>query len=180
METPQLTRITPVKGTMPGSPGCIIRYSIDHISNPELAECIVGLSLKQVLRNDICVIAEAEGETGRFVSSAVAVKCDPERDEDIVAITGTYTIEPDYRLLSRIARWKCGFSPDEAVTKEDFMETYGPARGGHFYEKWISFDRGIEPMIGYFGNSVDNGQAFLGMVMKRVYQFEKREMESRK
>jgi hypothetical protein len=163
---------------MPAGIGCIIRYSIDLVSNPGFAPYLDQMSVKQAVSMDVDVLSGQGFESGEFITSAVIV--DDNHRSAIVAVGGTYSMEPDYKLMRRIARWRCGFSPGEAVTREDFAEAYGQMRGGHFYEKWVSFDRKIEPMTDYFGDNFKHGQAFIGMVMKRVYQFEKRLKEGKK
>ncbi len=174
MEALELTRIEPKKGSIPGSVCTAIRYSIHLISHPNLVESFGKKALMEgVFVNDIAILSEGKLKSGEFISSVVATDFDNDRKEVIVTIGGTYSIEPDFKLFLRIARWKYNFSSDEALTREDFRETYGQAFGDHFYEKWVS-ERDIEPMINYFCNHIENGQAFIGMVMKRVCQYEKR------
>ena len=168
----EFTRIESVKGTMSGGLGAVINYSIDVISNPDLIDYLCELSLKQSIMMDVSILAGQGLEHGEFISSA-AVHND-ELELVIITVGGTYSIEPDYNLLRRITRWGYNFSSDEALTKEDFRKAYGQAFGDHFYEKWVSLDRGIEPMVGYFADNIENGQLFLRMVMNRVRQYEKR------
>ena len=172
METLELTRIESVKGTMPCGLGSVVRYSIDITSKPEFVEYFGELSVKQAMMLDINLLAGQGIEQGEFISSAMIL--DDDYEVVMVAVGGTYSIEPAYDLFHRVTRWGYNFASGEALTREDFREAYGEESGDRFYEKWVSLDRGIEPMIAHLADDTGNGQTFLGMVMKRVRQYEKR------
>jgi hypothetical protein len=171
METHGLTRIKPVEGTLPAKVGGVIGYAIDEISHPELVARLYDPSFKPILRLDIDELAAAGENGGRFISTGCVTD---KGGQMAISVGGQWMLMPDFKLLCRIASWKFNFSCDEAVTREDFRETYGQAFGDHFYMKWKSFEGNIESMIGYFSNDADNGQRFIGIVMRRVYLYEKR------
>lgn len=172
METLEFTRIESVKGTMPGGIGSIVRYSVEMISDPALVECLGDTSVRQAILLDVNVLAGQGIEYGEFISSAILPGDDGE--PVMVAFAGTYAMEPDYNLLRRIIMYRHNHSATEAVTPEDFREAYGQAFGGHYYDKWMWLEQNIAAMIGYFGSETDNGQTFIGLLMKRVRQYEKR------
>ena len=175
MKTEELKSIEPKEGTISGSVGTVIRYSIEMISRPDLTECFGNVALSRgVFKNDIAVISEGKMTSGRFVSSVNVIDYENDRKEVTAAISGTYSIEPDYRSLLRILRWKRNLSSDEAVTREDFRETYGQTLGDHYYEKWVSLNRVFEPVLACFCDNIGFGQSFIGIIMNRVYQYEQR------
>ena len=172
MEALELTRIESVKGTMPRGLGSVIRYSIDITSKPEFVEYFGELSVKQAMMLDINVLAGQGIEQGEFISPAVILD---ENDQPVmVAVGGTYSVEPDYNLFCRIALYRHNHSSVEAVTQEDFREAYGQAFGDQFYKKWTWLEENIAAMIAWFTSDADNGQRFIGLLMKRVRQYEQR------
>jgi hypothetical protein len=177
MEKLELTRIESVKDWMPGGIGCVIRYSIDRISNPDFAKCLYLKAVKVAMTCDIISLAAAGQERGEFISSVLLRNDEDGEKPEMFAIGGTYSIEPDYRLLRRITRWASNFTSDEAITREEFRKAHGTEVGDKLYEKWIALDRRVEPMINYFRDDTENGQAFIGIVMTHVYKYEKRLVE---
>lgn len=151
----------------------MIFYMVEEISHPEFVSYVETLSAKAVMVMDINVLVGQGIECGEFLSS-FAVQPDEDDDPVLVTVRGNYMIAPDYKLLRRIVRWKYNFAADENITPEDFREVYGPAFGEHFHAKWISLDRDILKMIAYFADDIQKGQDFIGMIMRRVFQYEKR------
>ena len=95
-------------------------------------------------------------------------------DREPVRYAGVWQVIPDYELFFRIYRWWYNFDLDEALSKQSFEETFGAWKGGHYYEKWLSNERSISRMIGYFGEDTAKGRQFLDMVMEKVQLYEQR------
>lgn len=172
METIEFSRIESVRGSMPGGIGGMIRYTVDAITEPDYADCLDLLQAKTAIQLDINVLAAQGVESGDYISSFVVE--DENEDTLMVAVRGTYMVVPDYRLLRRIVRWKHNYNSEEHISLDDFREVYGPAFGEHFHAKWISLDRDILKMIAYFADDIQKGQDFIGMIMRKVFQYEKR------
>ena len=172
MENIELYRIESGSKTMPGGIGGMFRYTVDEISHAQYIDNLDDLSVKLALQMEFNMLAGQGMEQGEYLSSFIV----PEDDGAFtrIIIAGTFMLVPDYRLLRRIVRWKYNYNSDEAVSLDDFREAYGPAFGEHFYAKWLMLDRDIIQMIAYFADDIDKGQEFIAMVMKRVYQYEKR------
>ena len=95
-------------------------------------------------------------------------------DREPVRYAGVWQVIPDYELFFRIYRWWYNFDLSEALSKQSFEETFGAWMGGHYYEKWLSNERSISRMIGYFGEDTAKGRQFLDMVMEKVQLYEQR------
>jgi len=78
-------------------------------------------------------------------------------------------------LMWRIVLWEYNRSMDETLTEELFCRYYGTCFGSHFYSKWRYYDCNFMKMVGYFGNSRENGQIFCDMVYEQMSKYEQRQ-----
>ena len=110
---------------------------------------------------------------GQF-SSTTRIILDGDTKESVIICEGNWRIIPDYDVFRRIYSWWYNHDFDEALSRNDFTQYYGKWKGNHYFDKWKSFERSISKMVGYIGNNMEEGRAFLDMVMQKVRQYESR------
>ena len=171
--------IKPVANSIRIAAGGVIHYSIDKISDPGHVYQLGYMGVKSEIYSALRQLLREGVDSGDFMAWFCVP--DPDTEADIaVSIQGQFHIGPDMKLLRRIFRWHYNYSQDEALTREDFIKAYGQAFGDHFYVQWEHMHRDIMRMVGYFCNNEENGQKFLGMVMRKVIMYEKRQSDTDK
>ncbi len=155
------------------STGGTIHYKVTGISHPEHIRFLDNPGAMSEINSDLRLLLMQGIDYGQF-TSGFTIPASVAGEEVKVKVDGAFHIAPDVRLLCRILKWHYNFCPDEALTQEDFRKAYGAGFGDHFYARWRNLDMDIMKMLGYFGCSYDNGQRFLGIVMKKVFRYEQR------
>ena len=80
-----------------------------------------------------------------------------------------------HEYLLRIASYSSSHYPQESITEEMFIETYGGAFGSHYYSKWRhAFKYDILKMVFYFGRDTTEGRKFCGLLAKMIEKYETR------
>jgi hypothetical protein len=166
----KLKQIEPVKMVM-RLYGHEIEIIIHKATHQWLYDKMDSINILQV---DSIVKGLAENLCCGQLSSTTGNVPDGDIKENIVKCEGEWRIIPDYNLWKRIFGWWYNHDFDEALAAVDFCEAYGNWKGNHYFDKWISFERNIPKMIGYIGNNMEEGRAFLDRVMKKVRQYENR------
>lgn len=149
-----------------------ILLTITEASDKEVGEwlngCTVDTDELGYIQSELCM----HRLCGEF--EAVSMRLYSLQDRQPVRYNGTWQIIPDYRQAARIMMWKYNYVPAEALTLKSFQDTYGEMLGRHFYGKWVSYEKSIEKMIGYFGRNLTAGQKFIDMIMRNVAHYERR------
>ena len=127
-----------------------------------------------ILQLDDIINGLSEDLCNGQISSAAKIILDGHDEETTILCEGNWRVIPDYRLWKRIFSWWYSHDFNEALSFNDFTQCYGTWKGGHYFDKWASFERNIPKMIGYIGNNMEEGRAFLDMLMQKVRQFENR------
>lgn len=167
-----LFEIEPVRHVMPIQPGVVAEFTFEAVSDPELVEQIRNPFLHYLIHTEIREQVSWGHTNGRHVFN---MELRPQvNGRKFFEAAVSYSVVPEYRMLSRIFAWWYNYNSDEALSPEDFREAYGPALGDHIYSKWQFFNRDLTRMIGYFGTEEVKGQKFLCMLMRRVVQYEER------
>lgn len=107
-------------------------------------------------------------------NSTTRIYMEGDSEESIIKSVGNWRIIPDYNQWRRVFRWWYSHDFNEALSSDDFVGCYGKWKGQHYFDKWASFERNIPQMIGYLGDNIKEGRAFLDMVMQKVRQYENR------
>ena len=81
----------------------------------------------------------------------------------------------NHEYLLRIAYYSSSHYPQESLTEEMFIETYGGAMGAHYFSKWEHlYKRDILKMVIYFGRDTAEGQKFANLLAKQIEKYETR------
>ena len=162
--------ITPVRAEFTAGYGNVVEYAVTHLSDPRMEGTVPYEALTRTIEKEIRERLQGGEASGEFTTSA----CSPLGGYLYVRLT--YCTAPQYDVFMRIYRWWYNYDSAEALSEKDFQAAYGCVLGSHIYRKWLSFRRDISKMIGYLGEDAAKGQRFLGMVMRRVRQYEQRMM----
>ncbi len=83
------------------------------------------------------------------------------------------TISHEYLL--RIAYYSSSHYPQEALTLELFIETFGEVMGTHYHSKWQHlYKYDILKMVVYFGRDTAEGEKFSSMLARMIEKYETR------
>lgn len=157
--------------------GYDVQLNVDKVSHPAAEEWLNACTVDHTELGEICNALFRHETEGSF--RAVSRHVYASEDHAPLHYSGTWHTMPDYTLFCRIFRWWYNYAPDEALTEAAFREAFGNGMGSHYYEKWRSYERSLQKMIGYFGEDRKNGQLFLDMVMEKVIRYENRIKEEK-
>ena len=152
-----------------------VEIVITHSTHPEVHMWLYDkVDSINILQLDDVVKGLSENLCNGQISSTTRIIMDGDTEETIILCEGSWRIIPDYDLFRRIYSWWYSHDFNEALSSADFIEAYGNWKGSHYFNKWKSVERSIPKMIGYIGNNMNEGRAFLNMLMQKVRQFENR------
>ena len=84
-------------------------------------------------------------------------------------------IELNHEYLLRIAYYSGSHYPQESITEDMFIQTFGGAMGTHYFSKWQHlYKYDILKMIMYFGRDTAEGQKFADLLAQMIDKYETR------